>query len=372
MSANPAVWPPDWEAAVDALRRTAGVCAVIGGTDVGKSTFCWGAAARLAGAGAQVALLDADLGQARIGPPTTIGFAFVSGDPDDRPAPRALAFVGTTTPQGNLVPTLVAVHKAAQAARADGAACLIVDTCGWVRGPAARALKEAKFSLLRPALIVAIQSGGELEHLLAWSRGRARTEVLRIGPPREARRRDPEERRRHRAERFRAYFASAEPLGLDADRLGLIGASLWCGTGVGPQIRQAAESLLATPLVHAEQVDDAILFVCGETPPGEGVRALRDFLPEERVTVRAVADYRGRLVGLLDEADMCLAVGLLDDVDFANRRLSIRAPALDARRLVAIAWGRTRLRPDFTDGDLGGPGGRRDVGGSVWPGNERP
>ena len=346
-------WPPEWDAVVQALQEAPGVCPVVGATDVGKSTCCWAVAACLAALGLRVGVLDADLGQARLGPPTTMGFALASADPGHRPEPQALTFVGSTTPQGNLVPTLVAVHKAGDAARAAGAECLIVDTCGWVRGPAARVLKEAKFSLLVPRAIVAIQRERELEHLLGWARGRPGTQLIRLAPSAAVRSRDMDERRRHRASRFRRYFGDAQTFEVEADRVAVLGTSLWGGERVSGHIRRAAESLLEAPLVHAETLDDTYLFVCSQPPSREAVRAVQDLLPEEYVTVRSLDDYRGRLVGLLDEADMCLAVGAMDAIELQSRRLTVRAPAFDRSRLAAIALGRTRLAADFTDSDAG-------------------
>jgi polynucleotide 5'-kinase involved in rRNA processing len=55
-------------------RSHAGVWLFLGGTDAGKMTLVAALARRLAGEH-EVAVLDADIGQSHIGPPTTIGWA---------------------------------------------------------------------------------------------------------------------------------------------------------------------------------------------------------------------------------------------------------------------------------------------------------
>ena len=56
-----------------------GVCLVLGAADTGKTTLAEAIARRAASSG-PVGVIDADIGQSHIGPPTTVGWALV-----DRP-----------------------------------------------------------------------------------------------------------------------------------------------------------------------------------------------------------------------------------------------------------------------------------------------
>jgi len=341
-------WPPTWDAVSAEILAAGGAVVVIGTGDVGKSSFCWGLAARGAAAGGKVALIDADLGQARIGPPGTIGLAYVGPQQQGDPQPAALAFVGSTTPEGHLLPTVVGLRKLSDLARAQNPSHLIVDTCGWVDHPAAQALKEAKFSLLGPDFIVALQRQQELEPLLTWARGRGRDPVRRLHPAPAARYRDRAERQRHRAERFRAYFQGAQSRELYAGELALLGTILWSGQPLLRHIRATAADLLGTELAHAEQVGEQVLLVCEGEPTSSRLRDVREFLPELRVTVHARSAFRGRLVGLLDAQDTCLATGLIAEVDFARQRLRVRCPPL-GEQPTGLAFGALQLNDDFSE-----------------------
>lgn len=341
-------WPPAWGAVTEEILDSGGVVAVIGAGDVGKSTFCWGLAARSAAAGNRVALIDTDLGQARVGPPATIGLALMGPHAEPDPTPAALAFVGSTTPHQHLLPTVVGLRKLGDLAREEEPQHVIVDTCGWVDHPAARALKEAKFSLLEPDFVVAIQEEQELEPLLPWARGRRPDPVRRLRPARAARQRDRAERQRHRGERFREYFRDAETLELEAVALSLLGTSLWAGQPLPKHVHATAADLLGSEVAHAEQVGEQVLLVCEDEPTSDGLRAVREFLPELRVAVRPRSAFRGRLVGLLDAHDLCLTVGLISEIDFAQRRLVVRCrPPGDGA--TGLAMGALQLNEDFTE-----------------------
>ena len=67
---------PSWAAALDAA-AAARVTLVLGATDAGKTTLVTRVAGALAGAGHAVAVVDADLGQSHVGPPTTVGLGRV-------------------------------------------------------------------------------------------------------------------------------------------------------------------------------------------------------------------------------------------------------------------------------------------------------
>lgn len=118
------LFDPSWAQSVQALLDFPGVAMVLGAPDTGKTTRVADAALHLAGAGGlPVAIVDADIGQSTIGPPTTIALSLIK-----RPVPEfsldtlplhALLFVGAISPIGHLLQTVVAtkrmVEKALQA-----------------------------------------------------------------------------------------------------------------------------------------------------------------------------------------------------------------------------------------------------------------
>src|SRR5919108_2821136 len=147
-----------------------GVTMLVGGLDTGKSSL----ARRMAEAGVDarmtVGYLDADVGQSTIGPPTTVGLRLCRSRADLEPDALAradhLAFVGSTSPQGHLLPLVAGARLLLDRARAAGADLVVVDTTGLVSGVYGQLLKFHKIGVLQPDLVVGLQRGEELQPLL--------------------------------------------------------------------------------------------------------------------------------------------------------------------------------------------------------------
>jgi polynucleotide 5'-hydroxyl-kinase GRC3/NOL9 len=343
--------PQDWQRAAEAVAREGGVAIVLGAVDTGKSTLCRFLADCCPARGRKAALLDADLGQSWIGPPTTIGFALVDGSDSLQPPldPAAMWFVGATSPQGHMLQTAVGVQKMADAARRSGADCIIVDTSGWINGPAARALKEAKIALLSPRHIIGIQEENEIQHLITPYAGRRDILVHRLRTSRRARPRDMERRRRHRQEQFRTYFAAAQELALPLDRITLLGTSLLSGLPAPAHVRTYAEELLGVECFHAETMAERLLLVCETYPDPRAIGAVREQFPDEEISVFPLSAARGVLAGLSDANERLLGIGIVADVDFKAKRLHVISPVTAAGDVAAVTIGTLRLQPDFTE-----------------------
>ncbi len=210
----------EWRPAVEAAAR-APLTVVVGPIEAGKTSFVAALTTALAAAGHTVGVVDADLGQSEIGPPTTIGLGRVV-----RPLGRladaelvALHFVGATSPAANVAGTLVGLATLTRRARAAGFTRIVVDTSGLVAGELGRTLKQAKIDLLEADLVVALQRGRECEHILAPYGRDGRPAVVRLPALAAPRTRSPEARRRHREQALKAYFAAARPAALDLTRV---------------------------------------------------------------------------------------------------------------------------------------------------------
>lgn len=223
MTGPPIDIPPAWrQLDLDGLR---GPLLVVGAPDVGKSTFARYLFETLRAAAAEpVAYLDGDPGQTQLGPPTTqtlvVGRAGERSFPPPGPAWRY--FVGSTSPRGHMLATLVGAARLVQVARQQGAQSMIYDTSGLIDpSQGGLNLKAAKIDLLQPAAVFAIQHDKEMEPLLVPLRRSRRVRVVTLEPSLAARRRDNSVRRRHRAEQYAEHFGGARPLQLDWTRLAI-------------------------------------------------------------------------------------------------------------------------------------------------------
>lgn len=201
---------PDFRRCLETLANQGGVAFFLGRSDVGKSTRILDLVGQVIAGGGSAAVLDADLGQSTYGLPTTLNlvrFAVADG----RPTPEVLAsfFVGAISPVGHLLQTLVGCRRLLDLALELGVRVILIDTTGLVDGPLAVEFKLQKIEVLAPTHIFALARGDELEPILRACSQRQDIVVCRLPIAAAVRERSVEERRGHRQEQYRRYFAGA-------------------------------------------------------------------------------------------------------------------------------------------------------------------
>jgi polynucleotide 5'-hydroxyl-kinase GRC3/NOL9 len=200
----------EWESLTDILGDEKGIVLLIGATNTGKSTLAKYLISRLCQRGINAALVDADIGQSFLGPPTTIGLSIFDTPPDwDKLDSPKIFFVGSTTPEGNFPLHLKGTKKMVDRALCQGAEVVLVDTTGFVFGEYGKELKKRKIELLRPCFLIALQRAEEIEHILTLYRT-ILPRIFRLQPSAEAGSRIWEERKSYRMRKFQEYFNYSE------------------------------------------------------------------------------------------------------------------------------------------------------------------
>jgi polynucleotide 5'-hydroxyl-kinase GRC3/NOL9 len=173
------------EAVVDQAVRTKDTVLLVGGLDTGKSTLARTLLAAALEAGRSAAFLDADVGQKSVGPPATVTLKLLRSpgdlEPEVLPDADALSFVGSTSPEGHLLPLVAGVANLYRRAKDAGTGFLVVDSCGMVSGIYAQMLHFHEVEALGPDLVVGLQRGEELLPLLGVIQRFFATEVIPLG-----------------------------------------------------------------------------------------------------------------------------------------------------------------------------------------------
>ena len=206
--------PQEWQRLDPASLK--GTVMVIGRSDTGKTTLARYLFHQLCRHYDKVGFLDCDVGQSTLGLPTTMTLALSATAEESNFPSQSEAFsyfVGSTSPRGHMLPTVVGACKLQMKAQEMGTEAIVVDTTGLVdRAAGGGALKHWKIELLQPSALVSLARGPELEHILwPWRRDR-RVRVYELRVSKYARERDRETRIRYREGRFRNYFGKAGTL----------------------------------------------------------------------------------------------------------------------------------------------------------------
>lgn len=296
-----------------------GTVMVIGRTDSGKTTFTFFLTKKLLEKGKRVALIDSDVGQSDIGPPTTIGLAFAdSDDMMEVLKPQRLYFTGTTSIK-NITDHVCGLSILVEYAR-KRADFIIIDTCGYVSRDGGRNLKNSKLELIRPEFLVGLQKKMELEHLLKLY---PQEKVLRVPISSNVKRISREMRRGLRQIRWRKSFDSFLERMYDLEELRLKNTYFRTGKRIETEI---FSKLLRFECIYAEEIPEGYLLVR---------RDLKEEYPKEDVefhgeTLR-ILDYgwERNLVCGLERDGECLDIGIIKEINYENEMICISSKIMD-------------------------------------------
>jgi polynucleotide 5'-kinase involved in rRNA processing len=268
------------EQSYDRLVAAPGVVFLLGGIDTGKTTFGIELVRRATAAGVPSALVDADIGQSTVGPPTTVGLKLCTGMTDvSKHTVRVadgLAFVGSITPRGHLLSLVTGTAKLTSRAREAGCRLIVVDTTGFLSGVHAQTLKYFKLDLIAPDFIVAFERGGELEPIVGIAQRFTPADVIELGVLPEVAARSADERAAFREQQFAAYFSGGssrwrvKPTVFMPTLPPEFDLALLDGLVVG--MEDGKGSCVGIGVLEFDPVEDILRMV---SPISEGVRGLR-------------------------------------------------------------------------------------------------
>ena len=201
--------PIGWKEASQITLSVTGTVVVLGDVDSGKSTLSTFLANQLSRQGESVSVIDGDVGQADIGPPTTISVARLRKPVFDFQElhPETSLFIGDTSPSIVSEKVLSGLVRLREIAMKDSD-LVIVNTDGWVSGEEAFRYKKRLLESIQPNLVIGIDFGGELGRLL----DSPDCTVLRLDRSTHARTRSREERKRAREFGYQRFLRGARPV----------------------------------------------------------------------------------------------------------------------------------------------------------------
>jgi len=204
---NGSTIPLSWREAASALTELGeGTTVVIGGADSGKTTLCTFLSNLLVQEGRRVAVVDADIGQTDMGPPTTMAAGETA-----RPVvslsqiePSERLFIGLTSP-GRVKDKVIRGVKRLVGRHARPGRLVIVNTDGWVTGSEAAAYKLRMLDELKPNLTLAIGTDSDTSEILQAGNRAA----LLVGSPDLIKERTRVDRRELRTLGYQKYLAGS-------------------------------------------------------------------------------------------------------------------------------------------------------------------
>lgn len=309
---------------------------VLGNIDSGKTSFCTYLINTSLKSQGKPAIIDTDLGQSDIGPPTSIGFSIISESVADlfSAKPATIIIMGRTSSKGitqRVVSSLTSIMKQISERAID---LTVINTDGWIEGDEARTYKTELIRKISPNLVIGIQRNAELEHILHSVEEKG-CNVLRTVTSSTIKRRNHEEHRELREQSYKKYLGKPTLRNLNLNWISLEYTPLGLGTPVDLQRVKSIEKALQRQIVYCEESSRALyIVVYYKERVDEDTVVTAESLFQKDVYIVREGEEEGLLVGLLNNDRDFLGLGIISKLDYKNQTLKIRTDYKDTVSVV--------------------------------------
>jgi polynucleotide 5'-hydroxyl-kinase GRC3/NOL9 len=338
--------PSSWSKLCEAFLKSESkpaIAIVLGGVDSGKTSFCTYLANMILGRKRKLAVLDGDLGQSDIGPPSTIAYSFVPRQITDLfslPAKNGF-FIGETSPSqvtDKVIKGLIAMKNEALE---NGAEAILINTDGWVEGDCAVDYKIQIIEALSPDTVFYIQQKDELAPLISCL---DRFNSIAVESSYVIKQRDADMRRAMRELGYIKYLRNAKIQSLSLSRLKIEGNELFdiCKTRMNTGHASRIYGLLGMKPLHVSEVDNKVCIIIGRKRwlDSNRVKRVEDFT-KKKVVVYRKGEEEGTLAGMYDSNHRFLGVGTLQEIDYLRKTLKISTSV--SSDICVLAVGKIKL-----------------------------
>lgn len=336
--------PASWEACVRkvlAKNDNPVIAMIVGAIDVGKTSFCSYLTNVALKEKRRVAIVDADLGQSDVGPPSTVGSCHVAKpvyDPFEIGA-EDVCFIGVTSPSGVTRETVDGIARIVDKTLKTGVDLLIVNTDGWVEGEDAVRYKLALVKRILPSILIGLEEKNELTFLLG-----ALTEIDRVALESSpaVRKRDRDERKVLRELGYKKYLKGATIQSFPLNWIRISGVPF--GSGTAPsnsRMMKIVEQIGTSPLYCEEAAESVFIALSREQWADEEIAKALEGSFGKKVKIVWEGDEEGLLVALHDKDGNFLGIGIIEELDYDRKVLKVYTNA--RKNVASIQVGQVKL-----------------------------
>lgn len=317
---------------------------VLGEVDTGKTFFSTYLTNKLIDSIGKTAILDCDSGQSDIGAPGTFGMLVL-----DKPEvfltelePTHMYMIGAHSPGLHFLPALSGLSAMLKKAENEAEA-IIIDTTGWVQGDGGRAIKKAKLDIVQPDMVILMQRGTELEHLVKHLPSE---KIVRLPVSKKATSTSQMDRQALREIVSKKYFVDSKVFTIPFKQVFTDRCYFLSGTKIDLEGTLYAEQLSGW--------EGTLVFSSGPLMP----ELTKDW-PKDLGMIRNFisGNEKGVMVALLNAEQDVLAIGRLEEFDFLNDNFRIRSNYKgDLGEVKGIQFGSLKLTEDGSEAGFIEPG----------------
>lgn len=338
--------PSSWRESAEQLfelenKRT--TVMVLGTVDSGKSSFCTYLINKALSEKRKVAVLDGDLGQSDIGPPSAIAYTVVSKPITDlfNLQARNAYFIGETS-AGNVTDKMIrglSLLKSEITARE--LEFLVINTDGWTEGECAADYKLKIIEELNPDLVFFVQQKDELAPILNCV---SELRKITVESPSAIRQRDREKRKSLRELGYKKYLRNPKVQSLSLSWVKVEGDESFGLSKSHTLTRQARKvtELLGMKPLHVAELTDRINIIIGRKRwiNPDNLKKVQE-QSKKRIVLTRKGEEEGLLVGLHNGSRRFLGIGVVQEIDYVRKTMKVLTPVSEEVSIVVL--GKVRL-----------------------------
>ena len=169
--------------------------------------------------------------------------------------------------------------------------------------------------------------------------------MLRLPIPSDARVSTREARQAVRELRFKEYFRGADFLEIALHDVGVHGPGLHTGERLGFRDINKLSKILQGIVVHAELSTDRLFLLLEGNYDEDELYTARQQYGVREVEVMKTSELDHLLIGLNDNQNRCLGLGILRTIDLKEQTLRVITPIRDASPIHNLSFGTIRVSP---------------------------
>jgi polynucleotide 5'-hydroxyl-kinase GRC3/NOL9 len=320
---------------------------VLGVVDSGKTSFCTFLVNEAVKNGLRTGVIDADLGQSDVSPPSTIGFNFVTKPIKDlfEIDAKDVVFVGSTSPSGTITAIIDGLTYLKQESLEACADFVVINTDGWVENDEATEYKVQLIEHVSPSAVVGIHQESNIEQIMQRLTD---FKSFVVESPQLIQSRTREKRKILRELSYKKYMKGAKMLSLSFGWIKVIGALLGSGVTLHHSRLATLIDMLGVRPVYSEESLSEVFVVLrrGTVVVEKNVKAVEEYFGK-RLKLIWEGDENGLLVGLKDEENHFLGIGILQEVDYKRKNLKIYTPV--TQNVGSLSFGQIKLNKNLKE-----------------------
>lgn len=336
----------EWESTAKTIATNDRVVVVVGSIESGKTSFSTLLSNIALELGRNPCVIDADVGQGDLAPPTFIGMKCLDrkvlwlreekGD--------YIKFIGLLSPSSALAMARIVagVVELVNKARALGRDFVIVNTDGWLGDLNSMEYKYALIKAIAPSSVVVL--GEEFCSAFRTMFRRSSVNVYCLPRPKVVRERSREDRRELRRINYKKWFSDMKKMCIDMNNISIAGSCIFGGVPLSPNEIVELEKTLNTKIISSSRYLDVEVIVIPDEAqiPKDIVERL-----ERKLIVLRPSYAKGVISAVLDKNLNEVGVAIIDEVDFNAEKICIYTSY--SGEIGGIVIGRVKLDEQWND-----------------------